>query len=197
MSTLPSRRILHTLGWLMLAIAVAGVVRISGRSEVTPPVEPAEEARPLKSRDRDIRQLDETRSPLETVERLMARPPGIERDQSLRQAVGTWADNDPDSALSWVDRLSPGEERDWLASAVLTSMANNNPGSAAALLDRELPPGKPRNHALVAIAQRWVQTAPEKAREWVESLDHSTAKDDAMQELQAIGAALCGPLAEE
>jgi hypothetical protein len=190
MSTLPSRRISHAIAWLLLAMAVAGVVRIAGRPDVSSPKDPVVQNRSGKSRERDIRQVDQTLSPEENVLALMARRPGAERDQALHQAVGAWADENPDATLAWIKRLPPGEERDWLACAALTSIANVDPQQAAELLDLEIPPGQARNHALVAIAQRWVQLAPEDAESWLESLANSPARDDALREVGIISFAL-------
>lgn len=190
MSTLPSRRISHAIAWLLLAIAVAGVVRIAGRSGNAPSPDPVRETRAAKSRDRPPSRIAGTLSPQEAVEVLMARKPGFERDQALRQAVGTWAEEAPEAAIAWVRRLDPGEDRDWLMGTALTVLADQDGNQAASLLEVEMPPGLARNHALVAIAQRWVQVAPEDARAWLESLAPSPAREDALSEIGRISAAL-------
>lgn len=196
MSTLPSRRISHAIAWLLLAIAVAGAVRIAGRSGDAPSRDPAPEARATKSRDRQPSRVAGSLSPQEAVEALMARMPGVERDQTLRQAVGTWSEEAPDDALAWVRRLDPGEDRDWLMVTALTALADQDASRAASLLEVEMPPGLARNHALVAIAQRWVQVAPEDAMAWLESLAPSPAREDALREVGLIRAAISAVASE-
>lgn len=154
------------------------------------------EQRAGKSRERDIRQIDQNLSAEETVLALMARRPGADRDQALHQAVGTWADETPDAALTWVGRLPPGEERDWLTCAAATSLANDHPQKAADLLDLEIPPGQARNHALVAIAQRWVQLAPEDATAWLQSQEPSPARENALEQITLISATLSDAAAD-
>lgn len=196
MSTLSSRRISNVIASLLLAIAVAGVARIAGLPGDVPPPDPAPEARATKTRDRPAGGILATLSSQEAVESLMARKPGVERDQTLRQAVGTWAEEAPEDALTWVRRLDPGEDRDWLMGTALTALADQDANQAASLLEAEMPSGLPRNHALVAIAQRWVQVAPEDAMAWLESLAPSPAREDALKEVTLIRAALSAVASE-
>jgi hypothetical protein len=57
---------------------------------------------------------------------------------------------------------------------------------AASFLEMELPDGLPRNHAIVAVAQRWAQQSPDDARHWVERLGPTNAQADALREIAVM-----------
>lgn len=190
MSTFPSRKISHAIAWLLLAIAVAGAVRIASLTGVAESPDPASNARASKIYRESTRIGKENLTAHEAVEALMASKPGTEREPALRQALGSWAEEAPDDALAWVRRLDPGEDRDWLMGTALTARADLDASQAAALLEAEMPPGLARNHALVAIAQRWVQRAPEDAEAWLQSMVPSPAREDALREIGLISDAL-------
>lgn len=197
MSTFPSRKISHATAWLLLAIAVAGFVRIAGRPDDVPSPDLAPEARATKYFDRRPSRITGMDSPQKAVEAIIAHEPSVERDQTLRQAVGTWAEEAPEDALAWVRRLDQVEDRDWLMGTALTALAEQDASKAAAFLEVEMPLGLARNHALVAIAQRWVQRAPEDAKRWLESLEPSPVREDALKEIGLIRAALSAAATEE
>ena len=85
--------------------------------------------------------------------------------------------------MAWLADFPPGELRDWLTCVTVTAMAEHEPEKAASFLEREIPEGLPRNHAIVAVAQRWAQHSPDDARQWVEHLGPTTAKADALREI--------------
>ncbi|MES2658843.1 MAG: hypothetical protein V4689_09505 [Verrucomicrobiota bacterium] len=118
---------------------------------------------------------------------LAAEPPSEERDRELLQAVRQWAVGAPHDAMTWAGKSPAGEWRDWLMCAVITETASIDVPKAIATLDTQLfTSGLPRDHAIVAIAQRWAQTAPNKAREWAERLEGDAAREDALREIAVI-----------
>lgn len=187
----PARRSTQAVAWLALALAVSGVCWKIRRPDAPDSGGSSVEEVVFKSRHRDTGPINADASPVETLRAMMSRRASKERDQMLIHAVGQWADRAPDDALEWCETLASGEFRDWALCSTLTSMANHNAGKAASLVQIHLPPGLARNHALVAIAQRWAQSSPEDARRWLDSLEATSAKQDALREIAVIeGAAI-------
>jgi hypothetical protein len=119
---------------------------------------------------------------------LHARPPSPERDQELIHAVRQWAGDAPDEAVAWLAEVPSGDRRDWLACALVTALGEADPERAAAVIDAELPDGLARRHAIVALAQRWVQQSPDDARQWLGRLSPAAAGDEGLREIAVIEA---------
>lgn len=121
--------------------------------------------------------------PLDVLKALGRMQPSPERDAGLVHAVCQWADIEPAEALNWVRENPPGELREKLAAAATTAIAEHDPIAAADFVATEMNDGVARNHAAVAVIQRWAQTDPTGARQWVEQFPPSFTRDDALREI--------------
>jgi hypothetical protein len=179
-----------TIAWAVVGLGVTGAVWLALRSP-SPPADagPPVSERIVKSRNRE-RLPDLPPDFGEAVRVLAARRPSPQRDQALAHSLSQWADHDPREAEEWLLAFPGGELREWLVCAAVTAIAQHDPVKATSLLEAELTEGLARNHAIVAIVQRWAQRSPEAARELVDRLDPPSARQDARREINAIETAV-------
>lgn len=101
---------------------------------------------------------------LEALEQL---PPSESRWRLAAHLASQWAVEHFDDAERWAGSRSNPFERDAALAAVAIGAAEIQPVRAATLVARDLPAGPARDHAVVAVVQRWVQSDPAGAERWV------------------------------
>ena len=190
MKGLLSRHRYMTTGWVACALGVSGAYIIAHRPARTslPYAEKEITVRVFKSKNRDLLDHISALNHGDAVRRLAASHPSAERDQALTHAVSQWADESPAEMMAWLDRFPKAELRNWLICAAVTAMSEHEPMEAGSFIEREMDEGQPRNHAIVAVAQRWAQHSPDHARQWVEHLGPTSATGDALLEIAVIEA---------
>jgi hypothetical protein len=194
MKPLPARVRWLAAAWLTLALGVSGwwFTERAGPPAAAGPVEPR---LVTKSKVREL-QTKRHSAGRDGIRELQAKAPSPERDRDLVHAVSQWAGEAPDEAVAWLAEVPSGELRDWLACALVTAFGESDPERAAGLIDAELPAGLPRNHAIVALAQRWAQRwaqrSPEDARQWLSKIP---CHDEALREVEVIEASRIDPRA--
>ena len=102
-----------------------------------------------------------------TIEALEQLPPGEPRWRLAAHIASQWAVEHLDDAERWAGSRSNPFERDAALAAVAIGVAEVQPVRAATLVARDLPAGPARDHAVVAVVQRWVQSDPAGAEGWV------------------------------
>lgn len=110
-------------------------------------------------------------------------PPSNERDALVRHAVLQWASKDPDRAAEWARQIEGATLRDQALAAVAIGAASEHPVEAAKLATNELPPGRTQENAIISIVQRWAQTDPAAASQWVETFPDGDLKQVALENL--------------
>jgi hypothetical protein len=93
------------------------------------------------------------------------------------------ADDDPEAALEWARGLEQAEERSDAISRIAVVISTSDPKRAAALATDEVPEGLMRDRASVQIVQRWSQSAPADAAQWVATFPEGKARQAALESL--------------
>ena len=124
--------------------------------------------------------------PLTGLDSVGALPPSAQRDAALAHAVSQWSVSDPEKAAAWAKNIADPELRQRLISAIAVGSATRDGAGAAALVASSLPPGKEQDRAAVAIVERWAQSDPRNAAEWVAQFPHTLAREAAVQNLAAV-----------
>lgn len=113
-------------------------------------------------------------------------PPGDNRSDLLVHAASQWAVQDPSAAADWARQIPEADLRERLLVEIAAASTDSDPVAAATLATNELPPGKAQSDAVVAVVQRWAQTQPGAAAEWVGSFPAGAVRDTAMEELARL-----------
>lgn len=125
-------------------------------------------------------------APVEALRIASDLPSSAERNHLALQGAREWAVSDPQAAADWIGGMADGPLRDKLLGAIAADYAERDPVAAAHLALDTLPPGRTQNNAVVGIVQRWVQTDPEQAAQWVSEFPESALRRDAAQNLVAL-----------
>lgn len=182
--------------WMVLCLGVSGAFVVAHRPAEASVSTRRDKAAPRVFKSKNRGQLGRVSAlgHAESVRMLAIHSGSKEGDQALIHAVAQWADETPSEAITWLGKFPRGELRDWLSCAAATAMAGHDPVAAASFLQTEMPDeGLPRNHAIVAIIQRWAQHSPESARQWLDRLGPTSAKDDALREIAVMESAVTCP----
>ena len=94
-------------------------------------------------------------------------PVTTERDELLEKGVLEWASSDSTRVVEWVREIPETELRDKLMAAAAIGMSEVHGHEAAGLASSSIQSTGERDRAVVAILQRWVQSAPADALEWL------------------------------
>lgn len=116
-------------------------------------------------------------------------PPTPERDDLLVHATSQWASLDLESALGWAEQVSASDLRQRLIAAIATASAKLDGAGAAAMVANLIPPGAEQNRAAVAVAQRWAESAPQAANDWVAGYPAGPVREAAIRGLLDVNAA--------
>lgn len=106
----------------------------------------------------------DARRGLELAADLSATP---ERDELLEKGVMEWAGADSAQATHWVGQVTDAVLREKLMAAAAIGMAETRSFEAASLAAKSIQSVEDRDRAVVSILQRWVQTEPISALEWL------------------------------
>lgn len=109
---------------------------------------------------------------------------GDSRSKLAAHLVAEWSQHDAATALDWAKSRQDPEERDEAIGGWVTAMGETAPAQAGTLAVDEIRPGVVQNRSIVAVLQRWAQTDPVAAREWVDEFPEGPVKNDALRELQ-------------
>ena len=123
--------------------------------------------------------------PLRALELSIELPAGRRREELLAQAVGSWALREPQDAAEWARSLSGEEGRARALESVLVSWAETDAIAAAKFAMENLPSGKALDRAVVAVVQRWAQSDPSSAAEWIERFEPGALQSAATDNLIA------------
>lgn len=117
-------------------------------------------------------------------------PPGQAREGLLLHAVQQWAANDPVKAVAWANSRPDQKARDEFLTVIAVEWAAQEPALAAAFATSALTAGRPRDAALLQIADSWARAAPEQAADWIIHLPASEGevRDFAVGQLMAAWA---------
>jgi hypothetical protein len=127
-------------------------------------------------------------TPLVAIEAVAQLPPTHERDEALAHAVSQWSAVDPVSASAWSTQVADPLLRQRLLSAVAIEAAESSPMAAADLTATMLDPGTRQAEAAVSIVERWAQTDPQAAADWVLRFPDTPARPAAITSLVSVWA---------
>jgi hypothetical protein len=125
-------------------------------------------------------------SAIDALQLAVELPPGEVRDELLKRGAAEWALADADAAIDWARGVEDTALRTMVLSSAATAWSERDPRAAATLAVEELEVGRLQADAVVAIAQRWVQTDPEGAKAWVEQFPEGPLKEAAKASIEAI-----------
>lgn len=110
-----------------------------------------------------------------------------EKDMARNEIVQFFADSDPDRAAQFIGRPKSGaDELDTTRLYVIHRLAAEKPAAAASWV-ASFPEGEARESAMRTVASDWVQSAPEAAFSWIQSLhDPSLQKEATKGVLDAL-----------
>ncbi len=97
--------------------------------------------------------------------------------------AGRLADTDPEQAIEWASGLEPALERAEAFGRIGVVISAKDPERGAALVMAEMPAGTPRDRAVVQVAQRWAETAPEEAAAWISAQPGGAARGTGLREI--------------
>jgi hypothetical protein len=121
--------------------------------------------------------------PIEALRLASELPAGEYRDDLVSHTASEWAAKDPTAAAEWASQIIDVALRDRVLVGVVTSWGETDPVAAANLALKSLPPGKPRDDAVVGIVQQWVQKQPFDAAAWVLAFPDGQLRNTALEEL--------------
>jgi hypothetical protein len=110
-------------------------------------------------------------------------PDGEEARRLVAHFAMRMADDDPEAALEWARGLEQAEERSDAISRIAVVISSSDPKRAAALATDEVPEGLMRDRTYVQIVQRWSQSAPADAAQWVTTFPEGKAREAALESL--------------
>jgi hypothetical protein len=126
--------------------------------------------------------------PLTALQIAGSLPESRSRDEAITHAVSQWAANDSASALLWSRQVADVQLRQRLFSVIAIAASDEAPSSAATLAATFLDPGSSQANAAVSIVQRWAQTSPETAADWIVQFPEGSDRVSAIDNLVAIWA---------
>ncbi len=124
--------------------------------------------------------------PAEAAARLSSVRQSAERDAAIVHALGQWATLDVKGSKASAMSLPVGELRESCCGAIATAWADKDPRGAADWVATQMREGVAQRNAAVAVAQRWVQVAPEPAAAWALQFPAAEFRHDAMDALLRI-----------
>jgi hypothetical protein len=127
-------------------------------------------------------------SPKQVIDLVNKLPVSPASDELLTHAVAQWAATEPEEARSWAQDISDEVLRTRLIGAIAMTLGDTNPIAAANLALEEMPAGKAQDDAIVGIVQRWAQTNPEAAADWVAGFPAGALRDAAMENVVKLWA---------
>jgi hypothetical protein len=119
-------------------------------------------------------------------------PPNAERGTLVVYAVSQWAAADPTAATAWAENVADANLRQRLVAAVAVALAKQDGAAAARLAASAIAPGEEQDRAVVAIVQRWAQTAPRDALSWIRQFPNPSLRQAALQSIVALETPLTG-----
>lgn len=123
-------------------------------------------------------------SPLVALRLAVEMPTGsTAREDLIRRAVGEWAASDPVEAAQWSAQIEDVGLRQHVTELVAVATAEQDPVAAAQIALHQMTPGGEQDRVIVAIVQRWVQTDPDAAAEWLMKFPPCALGHDAMNNL--------------
>src|SRR5262249_15778739 len=108
---------------------------------------------------------------------------GLSRDALISHAVREWAVNDSDAPVAWAEQMQSSSLREQVFANVAILLSETDPARAAALALEKLPNDGGQNSTVVSIVQRWAQTEPNAAADWVVRFPQGPLRDAALENL--------------
>jgi len=105
------------------------------------------------------------------------------------------ADTDPEQAIAWAKGLEHEGERAEAFGRIAVVISATDPQKAAALVAAEMPPGTPRDRAVVQVLQRWSQASPADATGWISGFTPGGARSAGLKVTLAAWVVTDGPAA--
>jgi len=116
-------------------------------------------------------------------------PASTERDNLLVYATSQWASTDAQSAMAWAREVPDPGLRQRLISAIATASAKLDGAAAAMMVSSLLQPGDEQDRAAITVVQRWAQSSPQAASDWVALYPEGPVRFAALQILNDLKAA--------
>jgi hypothetical protein len=124
--------------------------------------------------------------PLTSMELAIMVPTSTERDNLLVHAVSQWAAAAPGEATGWVETVPDTALRQRLLAEISISVANQNGAAAANLALNLLQPGEEQDRTVVGVVQRWAESSPRSAADWLSQFPDTPVRQIAMENLVTL-----------
>lgn len=125
-------------------------------------------------------------APLEAMKLAVGLPPSESRDDLLTHAANQWAGNEPRTAAAWVSQIQDQDLRERLLASVVTTWSDQNAVEAAEFGLKSVSPGEQQDRLIVGVVQRWAQTEPRQAADWVARFPEGALRDTAIENLVSL-----------
>ena len=127
-------------------------------------------------------------APMDAFQMAAELPDGDARDDLIRHTANQWADKNPQEAVAWARQVEDETLRQQLLAGITTAWADKEPAAAATTPAELLPSGRPQDDAVIGIVQRWVQTEPAQAADWVMNFPKGPLQETALEEVVKLWA---------
>jgi hypothetical protein len=114
--------------------------------------------------------------------------PTASRDSLITHAVREWAAQDPEAPLAWAEKMESSSLKDQVYASAALSLSETDPTAAANLAVEKVQPGGRQDDTVVSIVQRWAQSDPEHAADWVAKFPEGRMGNAAIENLVQIWA---------
>jgi hypothetical protein len=127
-------------------------------------------------------------NPIEALKLAAELPSSTMQADLVCRAAAEWAVTDRDSVLEWSKQIKDVNLLQRVTEQIVLSLADENPSGAAINALVDMNQGLEQDRVIVSIVQRWVQTDPEKASEWVSQFPEGKLSKDAVENLVSLWA---------
>lgn len=126
--------------------------------------------------------------PRRAFELAMEMPANGSRDDLITHTTAQWASTDPEESAKWAAKIEDKVLRDRVLVEVAVTWGETNPIAAATMAMKSLHPGRQQDDAVMGIVQRWAQTQPAEAAQWISHFSEGALRDTALEELVKLWA---------
>jgi hypothetical protein len=123
------------------------------------------------------------KSPREALDLAGTLGEGEGRNHLTLFALKQWAGTDSTSAIEWAGKLEQSPLRNQAFADIAVGMSEKDPVAAGKLAIEKLEPGEDQGRAVVSIVQRWAQTDPSQAAQWVGQFPKGELQNAALENL--------------
>jgi len=109
---------------------------------------------------------------------------GPSRHSLIHGAIGPWMAQDPDAAITWIQRIESPKARDLCWTSAVDDLALKDPERAANLVLDHIGSNDLMEYAVIGVLSRWMVQDRQAATRWVDSFPPGNLRTRAENELK-------------